>query len=418
MKAFSNEVKTLLDRLYNLRGEDSIILKKMNKEREDAIETQERTKNEKEVLLQEIERLDNDEKTLAEEGEKLTSVLSNINRDDFANVLARLNIDFEPAMINEKVKSMLPDTISKIATEKKDATEKLENVEEEMNNAIAKVEELGIRKDEALNNQTKLNEYFDLALSGSINITRDAITSLLEKFNFSENDQREAAKLLMFPEDALYEYDASFKSGDKQSGKSITDVLVEAKQESKESIFDNQVEVVKEVVEDTGIDDSAIKEETEEIKEDNEGPLLEDIFSKVINQVEIPEMEVEQEDSKTEKEKLIELLKENSIDNLNFTDDELKKIMEHYDKDTLNSNIGILKENKIDLNILKSNYQLLYDKELGLKIEKLLGIGKAAKDISLMPSVLTKYDLQGLNNTINVLEISGLDPKKVPLMAY
>ena len=418
MKAFSNEVKTLLDRLYNLRGEDSIILKKMNKEREDAIETQERTKNEKEVLLQEIERLDNDEKTLAEEGEKLTSVLSSINRDDFANVLARLNIDFEPAMINEKVNSMLPDTISKIATEKKDATEKLENVEEEMNNAIAKVEELGIRKDEALNNQTKLNEYFDLALSGSINITRDAITSLLEKFNFSENDQREAAKLLMFPEDALYEYDASFKSGDKQSGKSITDVLVEAKQESKESIFDNQVEVVKEVVEDTGIDDSAIKEETEEIKEDNEGPLLEDIFSKVINQVEIPEMEVEQEDSKTEKEKLIELLKENSIDNLNFTDDELKKIMEHYDKDTLNSNIGILKENKIDLNILKSNYQLLYDKELGLKIEKLLGIGKAAKDISLMPSVLTKYDLQGLNNTINVLEISGLDPKKVPLMAY
>lgn len=418
MKALSNEVKTLLDRLYNLRGEDSIILKKMNKEREDAIETQERTKNEKEVLLQEIERLDNDEKTLAEEGEKLTSVLSNINRDDFANVLARLNIDFEPAMINEKVNSMLPDTISKIATEKKEATEKLENVEEEMNNAIAKVEELGIRKDEALNNQTKLNEYFDLALSGSINITRDAITSLLEKFNFSENDQREAAKLLMFPEDALYEYDASFKSGDKQSGKSITDVLVEAKQESKESIFDNQVEVVKEVVEDTGIDDSAIKEETEEIKEDNEGPLLEDIFSKVINQVEIPEMEVEQEDSKTEKEKLIELLKENSIDNLNFTDDELKKIMEHYDKDTLNSNIGILKENKIDLNILKSNYQLLYDKELGLKIEKLLGIGKAAKDISLMPSVLTKYDLQGLNNTINVLEISGLDPKKVPLMAY
>lgn len=418
MKALSNEVKTLLDRLYNLRGEDSIILKKMNKEREDAIETQERTKNEKEVLLQEIERLDNDEKTLAEEGEKLTSVLSNINRDDFANVLARLNIDFEPAMINEKVNSMLPDTISKIATEKKEATEKLENVEEEMNNAIAKVEELGIRKDEALNNQTKLNEYFDLALSGSINITRDAITSLLEKFNFSENDQREAAKLLMFPEDALYEYDASFKSGDKQSGKSITDVLVEAKQESKESIFDNQVEVVKEVVEDTGIDDSAIKEETEEIKEDNEGPLLEDIFSKVINQVEIPEMEVEQEDSKTEKEKLIELLKENSIDNLNFTDDELKKIMEHYDKDTLNSNIGILKENKIDLNILKSNYQLLYDKELGLKIEKLLGIGKAAKDISLMPSVLTKYDLQGLNNTINILEISGLDPKKVPLMAY
>ena len=68
--------------------------------------------------------------------------------------------------------------------------------------------------------------------------------------------------------------------------------------------------------------------------------------------------------------------------------------------------------------ILKDNVELLYDKELAQKIEKLLSLGKVAKDISLMPSVLTKYDLQGLNNTINVLQISGLDPRKVPLMAY
>ena len=34
MKMLSSEVKTLLDKLYNLRGEDSVILAKMNKERE------------------------------------------------------------------------------------------------------------------------------------------------------------------------------------------------------------------------------------------------------------------------------------------------------------------------------------------------------------------------------------------------
>ena len=39
MKMLSSEVKTLLDKLYNLRGEDSVILAKMNKEREEAIET-------------------------------------------------------------------------------------------------------------------------------------------------------------------------------------------------------------------------------------------------------------------------------------------------------------------------------------------------------------------------------------------
>ena len=417
MKTLSNEVKNLLDRLYNLRGEDSVILTKMNKEREDAIETQERTKNEKEVLLQEIERLSQDEKTLAEEGEKLTSVLSSINRDDFANVLERLKLDFEPAQLNEKVSSMLPNTISEIVSEKDAASKKLEEVETEMNNAITKVEELGIRKDAALSNQAKLNEYFDLALSGNINITRDAITSLLDKFDFSENDSREAAKLLMFPEDALYEYDASQKSSDKQSGKTISEVIAEAKQESKDQIFDAPVQPEKVEIKNEKEEIPNISEVKESV---NETPALEDIFSQVIDQIEMPiqEEQVNVEDNKSEKEKLLQLLDENGLNKFNFKDEDLKKIMENYDKDTLVKNVNTLKYNKINLDILKDNYSLLYDKELDEKINKLLSLGKEAKDISLMPSVLTKYDLQGLNNTINVLQISGLDPEKVPLMAY
>ena len=417
MKALSNEVKNLLDRLYNLRGEDSVILTKMNKEREEAIETQERTKNEKEVLLQEIDRLSEDEKTLAEEGEKLTSVLSSINRDDFANVLERLKLDFEPALLNEKVSSMLPNTISEIVSEKDAASKKLEEVEAEMNNAITKVEELGIRKDEALSNQAKLNEYFDLALSGNINITRDAITSLLDKFDFNENEGREAAKLLMFPEDALYEYDATLKSGDKQSGKTISEVIAEAKQESKDQIFDT-------VALDQKVEVESEKEENVpnigEVKESvNETPILEDIFSQVIEKIEIPkEEQVKNEDNKSEKEKLLQVLNESGLNEFNFKDEDLKKIMEHYDKDTLTKNVNTLKSNKISLDILKDNVELLYDKELDEKINKLLSLGKVARDINLVPSVLTKYDLKGLNNTINVLQISGLDPEKVPLMAY
>jgi len=417
LKALSNEVKNLLDRLYNLRGEDSVILTKMNKEREEAIETQERTKNEKEVLLQEIDRLSEDEKTLAEEGEKLTSVLSSINRDDFANVLERLKLDFEPAQLNEKVSSMLPNTISEIVSEKDAASKKLEEVETEMNNAITKVEELGIRKDEALSNQAKLNEYFDLALSGNINITRDAITSLLDKFDFSENDSREAAKLLMFPEDALYEYDASFKSGDKQSGKTISEVIAEAKQESK----DQTAPLVAEPKEELNAPENKEQiEEVSEVKESvNETPVLEDIFSQVIDEIEIPHEEIQKvEDSQSEKDKLLKVLDENGLNTFDFKDEDLKKIMEHYDSETLSNNVATLKSNKIDIKILKDNIELLYDKELAQKIEKLLSLGKVAKDISLMPSVLTKYDLQGLNNTINVLQISGLDPRKVPLMAY
>mgnify|MGYP006065836089 FL=1 len=422
MKMLSTEVRTLLDKLYNLRGEDSIILTKMTKEREDAIETQERTKNEKEVLIKEIENLTAEEKTLAEEGEKLTSVLSSINKNDFATVLDRLKIDFDPDVINEKVNKMLPDTIAKVVAENKKASEKLESVEAEMNNAITKVEELGIRKDEALSNQAKLNEYFDLALAGNINITRDEITSLLEKFDFTENEQREAAKILMFPEDALYEYDASYKSGDKASGKTITEVLVEAKKES------------------TAVQPEVKAEESESINDlepikasaDSE-PILEDIFNKVIeeNILVEPTPQVENssapifadptpivEDKQSEKEKLYEVMRESGLDPEDYNAKSIEKLLTNYNADTLKNNVAELKNKNIDLKILRENIEILYDLELAQKIDKLLALGKEARDISLMPNVLVKYDLKGLNNTINVLQISGLDPKKVPLMAY
>ncbi len=414
----SNEVKALLDKLYNLRGEDSVILAKMNKEREEAIETGERTKNEKEVLLEKIAKLTKEEETLQEEGNKLISLLSNINRDDFANVLDRLQIDFDPASINEKVNNMLPSTIEKVVAENKLASEELENVETEMNNAITKVEELGIRKDEALSNQAKLNEYFNLALEGNINITRDAITSLLEKFEFNEDEQREAAKILMFPEDALYEYDGIYKSRDKASRKTITDVLVEAKKESR---AENK-EVVNEV-----------KETAPEVEASLEAPsALEDIFDKVITENNIPEVEKQKEETpvlseetsemvteeKNEKEKLITLLTSLEVNANILTNEQLEKILANYDEELIKTNISVLKEYKISLDVIKENPEILYDKELKEKLEKLINIGKEARDISLMPSILVKYDLKGLNNTINVLQISGLDPKKVPLMAY
>lgn len=394
MKMLSNEVKNLLDKLYNLRGEDSVILSKMNKEREEAIETQERTKNEKTVLLEKIERLTNDEKTLQEEGNKLTNVLSSIDRNDFANVLDRLGIDFDPASINEKLNTMLPVTIEKVVSENRLASEELENVESEMNNAITKVEELGIRKDEALGNQAKLNEYFELALDGNINITRDEITNLLEKFDFTEDEQREAAKILMFPEDALYEYDASLKSTDK-SGKTITEVLAEAKKES-----------------------NIVEEAAEEIVVPEESAEIEEIFEKVIEENVLP-LEVEENEIKvTEKDKLIEMLNSLEVNTSSISNEKIEMILAHYDEELIKNNISVLKENGIDLNILEENAEILYDSELKEKLEKLLNLGKEAKDISLMPSVLVKYDLKGLNNTINVLQISGLDPKKVPLMAY
>lgn len=398
MKMLSSEVRVLLDKLYNLRGEDSVILSKMNKERDDALETTKRTKDEKESLLKKIENLTKEEQTLQEEGDKLSNLLSGINKHDFDTVLERLNIDFDPEALTKKLNELLPETIKKIATDNESASVELDNVEKEMNDAITKVEELGIRKEEALNNQAKLNEIFELALDGNINITRDEITNLLEKFNFSEDEQREAAKILMFPEDALYEYDANKKSTDK-SGKTITEVLVEAKNHEENKVIDEPSKL-ENIFEDTinSVNVEEVKEETPIIANEESNLLF--------------------KEEKNEKDKLIDLLNQEGVNANALSNTSLLKILENYDEEVIKNNIKALKKYDISLNIIDGNPQVLTDKELDEKLNKLINIGKEARDISLSPKVLLKYDLKGLNNTINVLQISGLDPKKVPLIAY
>jgi len=367
MKMLTAEITKLLDKLYNLRGEDSVILSKMESEKAKAEETKERTASEKTTLQDRIENLVEEERVLAEEGEKLVSTLSRIKTDDFKIVLEKLKVDFNPDKLSEDVNRLLPKTIDKVKEDIESAKKELVTVEAEMNTAIATIEELIIRKDEALSNQSRLNEYFELALNGSINITRDSITSLLEKFDFTEDEQREAAKILMFPEDALYDYEKKLKNIE-QPGKSISEVFAEAKE--------NTIEL------------DTIEES------------------------------IEEEKKLSPKEELIALLKELGFDYLDFTSNDLDKILSNYNADDLRKNVEFIKAKNIKLDLFVDKVELLYDKELEDKITKLLEVGKETFDIYLNPNILTKYSIDGLVSTIDKLRSSGLDPKKVPLIAY
>ncbi len=361
MKMLTSEITKLLDKLYNLRGDDSVVLAKMEKERASAMATKERTTTEKTDLQDKIASLTEEERILGEEGEKLIAALSKIKTDDFKIVLEKLNVNFNPDKISEDVNRLLPKTIERVQQDTKNAEEELVKVESEMNTAIATIEELAIRKEDALANQARLNEYFDLALNGNINITRDSLTSLLEKFDFTDDERREAAKILMFPEDALFDYENRLKNND-QPGKSISDVFAEAKEST----------VSKETPKKTG----------------------------------------------SPKDDLINLLKELGFDYLDFTSNDLEKILANYSTSILRSNVLFAIDNGIELDIFIDNVELLYDSEFEQKIQRLMEVGKEPFDIYLNPNILIKYNKSDLDNTINKLKSSGLDPKKVPLIAY
>ena len=225
-----------------------------------------------------------------------------------------------------------------------------------------------------------------LFVLGDEGITLDQIVNLLEKFAFNEDERREAAKLLMFPEDALYDYDANLNGHE------------EIKVEESEPVVAVDTTLETEVVGEDLTKEILAEEETIAPKEET--------------------VETHETNPESAKGLLEKTLTEAGLNANQFSDKAITKILENYDAELIKKNVEILKNKNMQLDILFDNYELLYDQELNEKVEKLLEIGKEISDICMMPSVLVKYDLNGLKNTINVLQISGLDPKKVPLMAY
>lgn len=397
MKTSSLEVTKLLDKLYNLRGNDSVILQEMDSARNLAEETRDRTTKEKGALQEKIAGLKKDNKELNEQGKKLADVLSGIDKKAFEKVIDRLEIDFDPVALKQKLDSKLPETIESVSNEITNSEAELVKVEEEMNGAITKIEELGIRKDAAMANQAKLNEYFELALNGNINITRESITALLEQFEFTPEETREAAKLLMFPEDALFEYDERLKGTEK---KSIGDVMKEAKSQEEIAPASHKEEI------EPTIEESKLDEEPKEE------------FKTLSREESRKERREETKKESFDKEDLMDLFSELGLDYLDYTTNDLEEILRNYSEKVIRRNVAIFKNNDLSLDVFVDNINLLYDKELEAKVDRLLRIGKSALDIYLNPTVLTKYDYKGLDKAIILLQNSGLDPKKVPLMAY
>lgn len=388
MKTINDETRKLLDKLYNLRGKDSVVLFGIEEEYKTAQVTKEKALKEKTELENSINRLESDEKILADQGERLKNILKSINPEDFAVLIKRLDLDFDPEAIGMKINNSLPTTIANLVSEKKESEEKLVDVKQQMDGATTKIEELAIRKDVALENQNKLNEFFELALSGNSNLTRDSITSLLEKFKFSKDEQREAAKLLMFPEDGLYEYEQKAESGEK-FGKSMADIFQEAKE-------------------------SVVEEKTSE-KENSVPEFIEPTISP-IDVENIPEtFELTDEIKKEEVKNLLKVCGFNIND---FTNQDITNILDNYDPELISKNVEYINSLGINRGIFVDNIDFLYDKELKQKIDMLLNIGKDPMDIYLNPNVLIKYNLTELYNAITALKDSGLEPDKVPLMAF
>ena len=411
----------LLNRLYNLRGEDSIVLKQLDDDNEVALKLKKKNEEEKKDLESKINSLKSDSKKLNSQAEKLTTLLGKSKAEDFAFLNEKLGLDFNPTAVLDRLNNSLSSELEKIDDNLDKGEERLKVVKNDLNSAVSQIDELAIRKAEAIENQVKLNEIFKLALEGSSTITRDSITSLLAKFNFDENEQREAAKLMMFPEDGLYEFDKKYVAPAVESKPAKEEV-----EEKKEP----EVEVAKE----ESVKEEEVKEETNEggyLTDDSEEstPLVLESSEDALNvpkeeevKEEIKETkEVKEEKtkaSKVTKEEVESYMEEAGLSVADFNSVDLNNVVSKFDPEVFKKNVEYVKSQNINLDIFVDNVEFLTDKELVEKMEALVNVGKDPFDIYLNPNVLLKYDLEELKQAINILTDSGLDPKKVPLMAF
>ena len=431
MTGINSETKTLLDKLYNLRSEKSVILVNMDEEKEKAVVTRDKTSEQKGELETVIEQLNSDESFLIEEGTKLQNALEVVGKKEFIDVFEHLKITFNPEDLVNQVATTLPKKLEEIAQNKAEKQEQLIQVEDEMNDAIMRIEELGIRKDEALADQTRLNRFFDMALNENINVTRDEITSLLSKLNFTEEEQRKAAKILMFPEDGLLEYE-KYSGNVKVAAEKEALVSQEVEEEIENPVFEEEI-IVDEEPEfneesDVEVDEPVIEFDHITEPEVSIGPSI--TFEPIVEAEPIVENSVIEEEIIAEdeinevatstgtKEDVVNLMGSLGFDYLDFTSNDFNKMVENFNAEIFTKNVNLVERYNINKDVFVDNIELLYDTELESKIDLLTQIGKDPRDIYLNPRVLTKYNFTELSSAIQTLSESGLEPKSVPLMAY
>ena len=409
----------LLNRLYNLRGEDSIVLKQLDDDNDVALKLKKKNEEEKKELESKISSLKSDSKKLNTQAEKLTMLLGKSKVEDFAFLNERLGLDFNPTAVLDRLNNSLSGELEKIDSDLDKGEDRLKVVKNDLSSAVSQIDELAIRKSEAIENQVKLNEIFKLALDGSSTITRDSITSLLAKFNFDENEQREAAKLMMFPEDGLYEFDKKYvapaveKKPVKEEVEEKKEPVVEvAKEEPKKE------EVIEEVSNDNGYLANDSQEEAPLVLENHEEETLNIPKEEVNEEPKNEEVKEEKKQTKVTREELETYLEDEGLTPADFSTIDLNNVVGKFDPEVFKKNVDYIKSQNINFDIFVDNVEFLTDKELVEKMEALVNVGKDPFDIYLNPNVLLKYDLEELKQAINILTDSGLDPKKVPLMAF
>ena len=310
MNTLKNEILKLLDRVYNLKSDDNEIIANISKNIENTendIRLNDEYRSNKEL---EKSGLENKLKTFEEQKELFLSTFSEVDNSVFAS-LKDIDINFDVEEMVSKVKKNAPKYSEDLNTKIADTIEEINRKLQSNRDLNIKLEGLNKDKEKAENDRNRLISLFEQGLSTE-EIERDSLSKkyvqdiLSSPGVFTNNEIQEITKLLMFPEDGLYDYDKNYE--DRKSNGFPTNDLKPENDEVEQIISlieEKENEPVKEIYaepkeeETVELSDTPEEESTEEVEEtpEDEQPV----------EVEEPKEEtVEEETPAEETEEVVE----------------------------------------------------------------------------------------------------------------
>ncbi len=210
MAQLSQNTIRLLDRLFNLKGEDNVIIKRIKDEistteNEMTVTTQEKNNNEvqKNELQGKLTVFQN-------QSDSFKAVFEGIDDATFAS-LREIGIEFEISKMLSTIEEKAPDYIASLNDQINEYGKKIEDNEHKIEELTNNLENLHRNQATSEEDRLKLTSLLDQSLSSS-EIEREVLTvnfvkKILSLFDlFDENEIKELTKIIMFPDDGLFEY--------------------------------------------------------------------------------------------------------------------------------------------------------------------------------------------------------------------
>ncbi len=387
-----NDQRKLLERLYNLKSDDSDVISNIRQSISANEETGQRIQTEKEDCENQKSSKTDRKVQIENQYQKFLDDLKGISKDSYTVLLEEAEESFDPEAMLERIKERIPKRLEEIETLITSLEEKIAASENALSENSLTAQELEEKLADAERVRADLAKLIDESLHGNGSITRDSVEEILAKLGFKEEEIIELGKMILFPQGTLESFDAEYQER-KTEGHTVPEILG-ARPEEPTAEPTPESEPIK-----------VVGSEPTGAAEPNTTPSEDASVEKV---TETPETAPEAADYS-------EFYEQTGIQPGFLSEQAVAELSAVNKPQLIKENYATLTSLEISDTNIKTYYSALIDPDLNGKIKLFQELGKTSIDMNLNFPTLLVYSLADLEELKTLCEESDLSLGNIPL---